>query len=162
MLSLKMFGFALTLSLTGCALALPFKGPGYDADSKKIIAPSSDKVVVALTHVVVDKQKRDKVDDHSKKIVDVIDQTPGYIGGSFRIEFFGDQLWTMTVWKDKESMDKFVNGRMHLDAMYQGASGARKMRSKVFLVSKDEIPISWDRALKELETEELTSLQYLN
>ncbi|GEM_PF-4689051 len=43
---------------------------------------------------------------------------PGYMGGKVKVEIFDDQVWTMTVWEDRESLEKFVNSTRHLDAMY--------------------------------------------
>ena len=144
--------------ITGCVFSTPFKGAGFDDDSGQILIPHDERVVVAITNAIVDRSTRGTFDSKTREIVRSIDDYEGYIAGSFRFEILGDEVWTLSVWRDREALEKFVNSRQHLDAMYSGSSAVKLMRSVVVDMPAAALPIDWDTGEKLLEAETLKPL----
>lgn len=140
----------LGLWLGGCAIATPFRGPGYMAGKVTGVAPDQS-VVVVLTNARVHQDRRAPFDLHTRKIVDSLPAQPGLVGYSVRRELFGDEVWTMTVWKTDADRARFVSSDTHRTAMAAGAPALKSVRfSRVLLPAKD-LPISWDRAKQILD-----------
>ncbi|MEM9487756.1 MAG: antibiotic biosynthesis monooxygenase family protein [Myxococcota bacterium] len=140
---------ALVLLKNGCTVARPFSGPGLSALSDSDTAP--DTVIVALTHAVVDTAIRGDFDDHTMRVAEALDGFDGFIGYSIRKELLGDEAWTMTVWADRDALDRFVESPIHQRAIAAGESALRQARFHTFEVAATEIPLSWDRALAILD-----------
>lgn len=135
----------LTVFSIGCAFSTPMKGPGYDPKNRLVTEPSSNEtVVIALTHAVLNPKTRKPFDRYVSELVRTIESNPGYIAGRFRKEVFGNQAWTYTVWRDKESLMKFAMGAKHLDAMYMSHQGLEKFRTGHKVIPVKELPISWE------------------
>jgi heme-degrading monooxygenase HmoA len=126
-------------------------GPAYNEDEGKLNLPSDQIVILALTNAKLIREKRDGFDDRSREIYENLNENPGYLGGRIRVVILGDEVWTMTVWKDKESLAKFVNGRRHLDAMYMTNQAMSYFRSTSIEVLAKDVPHSWDQIENILE-----------
>lgn len=140
----------LGLLLGGCAVATPFRGPGFTAGKVTSVAPDQD-VVVVLTNARVHRALRGPFDAQTSKVVDSLPNQPGLVGYSVRRELLGDEVWTMTVWKSEADRARFVASNSHRTAMIEGSPALKSARfSRVLLPAKD-IPISWDRAKQILD-----------
>ena len=140
----------LGLCLGGCAIATPFRGPGFIAGRVSGVEPDQP-VVVVVTNARVHSDRRAPFDLHTRKVMDSLPAQPGLVGFSVRRELFGDEAWTMTVWKSEADRARFVASDTHRAAMAAGAPALKAVRfSRVEIPAKD-IPISWDRAKQLLD-----------
>ena len=137
--------------LGGCTISTPFKGPGYNRGAGVAFDQSTDTVVVALTHAVVGKD-RDNFDRGVSRVVDSLAQQPGLIGYSLRRELFGNEAWTLTVWRDEASLDAFVRSSAHQQAIRSGAAELVAANFRRLELPASEIPIDWEHALEYLAT----------
>ncbi len=139
--------------LPACEMRTSFRGPGYDRAKGVTLPDAPQRVVVALTYATLDRATRGPFDSHSVGIVKRMDEHPGLIGYSVRVQFFGDEIWTMSVWRDHESVDAFVASRIHQDAIDNGMPAVRVAKFHRFEVPAESIPPSWaeiERILAEL------------
>ena len=137
--------------LTGCTAARPFVGPGYEPGRGVVDAEAGDTVVVALTTATLDSARRLAFDAHVSEVLRELPGHEGLIGFSARKELFGDRVWTMTVWRDEESLDRFVDSTVHRRAMSAGSPAMVSFRSRSLEVPVDEVPLAWGRAIELLD-----------
>jgi heme-degrading monooxygenase HmoA len=133
--------------LGGCAIATPFRGPGFAAGKVSGVDPGQT-VVVALTNATVHSDRREPFDTHTRKVVDTLPAQPGLIGYSVRRELFGDEAWTMTVWRTDADRARFVATDAHRAAMAAGGPALKSVRFSRVEVPARDIPLSWDRAIQ--------------
>ena len=144
---------ASTLALGGCVLATPFEGPGFS----KRAGPASDlegPLVASVTYAVISDEgdNRQVFFDYVEKVEDILVTQPGLVGYSRRADFLGNEAWTLTVWRDRESLLAFVNGQEHRRAVKQAWDTFDDAKFARLEVQPDELPIQWERALAALET----------
>ena len=149
-LKLGIAASALAL-LGGCAISTSFQGPGYDRASGTVTLPGQDTVVVALTHAVLGNSRRN-FDRGVERVVDSLEQQPGLIGYSLRRQLFGNEAWTLTVWRDEASLEAFVRSRPHREAVRSAAGELTSAAFRRVELPAAEIPIDWDTALEYLAT----------
>ena len=135
--------------LGGCAISTPFQGPGYDRSTGVSSDRADGIVIVALTHAVLGKERRN-FDRGVDRVVDSLAQQPGLIGYSLRRELFGNEAWTMTVWRDEASLEDFVRSSTHQQAIRDGAGELAGVNFSRFELPATELPIGWDTALEYL------------
>lgn len=138
-------------ALGGCTLATPFRGAAQDYRDALRELPPEQTVIVAITHAVLDRSKRGPFDRHSRYTVEQLASFPGLIGYSVRIQFLGDEVWTMTVWRSDEEREAFVHSDLHREAMAAGKPAIRQMRFARVTLPAEEIPIPWSRAMELLD-----------
>ena len=135
--------------LAGCTFATPFRGPGYDS-GRGITLPltEQDTVVVGLTHATLgdDGAKNAAFTGNIRKIVATMDRHEGLIGYSVRRQLFGNEFWTMTVWKDEASLIAFIRGREHDQAVLEGSPALADNVFARVILPREAIPLSWDQA----------------
>jgi heme-degrading monooxygenase HmoA len=126
--------------VVGCTIATPFRQlqpepEGHDAT-----------VVLVLTHAIVDNETRAPFDDYTARVVASLKNQPGLIGYAVRRQLFGNEAWTMTVWRDDAARAAFVLGTMHQEAMLNGGPALTSARFRRLQVPASEVPVSWRRA----------------
>jgi heme-degrading monooxygenase HmoA len=139
------FPMGALLMLSAFTFGTPFRtAEGFDE------IPANTYVTVGITHVITgnDKAKNDIFWDHTMRVVDSLASHKGYLGHKIRRQFFGNEAWTMTVWEDEASLQNFVVGKRHQDAIKNGLDALVKARFVRFKITKSGIPISWDDAEK--------------
>jgi heme-degrading monooxygenase HmoA len=131
------------LMLGACTLGTPFRS----AETLDAL-PEDAKVMVGMTYVMTgnDSQKNDVFWDHTMRVVDSLPSNNGYLGHKIRKQVLGNEGWTMTVWEDEQSLQKFVEGQKHQDAIKNGLDALVTARFVRFEAVKSDIPISWDNA----------------
>ncbi|MEO0476689.1 MAG: hypothetical protein AAF085_12085 [Planctomycetota bacterium] len=144
------FGVAVVMS-SGCTIATPFEGPGYEDGVGVTLDATDDSVIVVITQAVLSGGDREGFNDGTRSVMDSMDQHEGLIAWSVRREIFGDNAWTMTVWKDEVSLKKFVTSKVHRGAVKEGMPAVSQTRFYTFDVPAEALPISWDDALAQLE-----------
>jgi heme-degrading monooxygenase HmoA len=137
--------------LSGCSIATPFRGP--ETDSRNDLEVTTETVHVALTHAVVhdDRALRSEFWSQVDRIVAVLPEQPGFVGDSRRRNLTGSEAWTMTVWTDAASADRFVAHETHVTAMRTSGETLAAFRSARLDLPREDIPISWSRALELLD-----------
>jgi heme-degrading monooxygenase HmoA len=137
--------------LPSCRVAMPFSGPGYSRSEGVTLPGAGETVVVAVTHAVVDNSKRGPFDEGTRRVDESLSSLDGFIGRSLRIHLFGNEAWTMTVWRDEESLDAFVASTTHRRAIRDGMPALKSARFLRFRIPTREVPPSWGDVLKRLD-----------
>lgn len=129
--------------------AFTFGTPFQSSEALEKI-PADVQVFVGITHVTTgDDSAKNKIFwDHTMRVVDSLPSHEGYLGHKIRKQLFGNEAWTMTVWKDEAAIQNFVSGEKHSNAMQNGLDAVAKARFVRFEIPKSAIPISWDDAEK--------------
>lgn len=142
-------GLALAVGLTllpACArleLATPFRGPGYAKGQGVTLPHAGDTVVVALTNATLDPDTRRIFDHHTKLVIQSLPGNDGYIGHSVRSRVFGNEVWTVTVWRDQVSAEAFVRSPVHLEAIRAGMIAVKTARFHQFTLPANQVPPPW-------------------
>ena len=138
--------------ISGCDVATPFRGSGYQSEAGVTIG-EGDELIVAITNAELseDDQLRSVFWGYVKKVERSLDGRSGFVGYSKRAELLGSEVWTMTVWTDKASLEAFVRSDEHQAAIREALPALSSVRFARFEVGRAEIPVSWERALTELE-----------
>jgi heme-degrading monooxygenase HmoA len=156
----RLLGVSLgSLLLQCCTFSPGFKGPAYSKENRALALPSHEKVIVAITHAKLIRKERKDFDKHSRKIYTTLYENPGYLGGRVKVILGGDEVWTLTVWKDSSSLQQFVNSRRHLDAMYKTDQAVSHMRSISQEMLVENVPYTWKAVDIILEDVPLTKYQ---
>ena len=134
---------AVVLLLGGCAISTPFpqlkEAPGVG---------SEEKVVVVLTHIVVDSNQRNEFDRQTRRVIDSLPSQRGMLGYSARIQLFGNEAWTMSVWAEDTDRAGFVRSAVHQEAIVKSAPAIVSIQLKRLTLARKNIPESWPRALE--------------
>ncbi len=142
---------ASVMGLGGCALASPFRGPGYSSREGVVLPGVGETVWVGITNAQVDRATRRVFDDHTRKVIDGLPASDGFVGYSLRSRILGNEVWTMTVWRDEEALDGFVSSSVHRAAMREGMSPVIRAKFLRFELPSDAVPMSWDEVLVRLD-----------
>ena len=140
------------IGLGGCAIATPFKGPGYSS-SKGVTASGSGPVTIAITQAVLkdDGTQRKSFWNQVSSVETSLANQPGLIGYSLRRELIGDNSWTLTAWVDEDSLRAFIEDVAHQDAIRDARGALMQARFVRTTLSRADLPLSWTTALEILE-----------
>lgn len=140
------------LGLSGCAIATPFKGPGYNSN-KGVTASGAGPVTIAITQAVLkdDGMKRKSFWNQVSSVEASLANQPGLIGYSLRRELIGDNSWTLTAWVDEDSLRAFVEDVPHQDAIRDASGALMQARFVRTTLARADLPLSWTTALEILE-----------
>ncbi|MFK7827586.1 MAG: hypothetical protein AB8G05_25805 [Oligoflexales bacterium] len=149
---LKLIYLSLVCILvTSCSLdfSAPLAGPLLlNAQIRPKVA---NEVIVAITNANVERHLRSKFLDISKEFYSSLYSVEGYVGGSLRLEPFGNQVWTLTIWKDKDALDRFALEQPHMASIFSNSEGIIKSRSTSFAMKSKLVPEVWEKAIATLE-----------
>lgn len=146
---------SFVITMTSCTFAPKFNGPKFDRATKTLKVDPDKEVVLALTNAKLTRGKRGGFDSRSKQIFENLKNHEGYIGGMVKVEIFGDEVWTMTVWETEDDLKKFVNSSQHMDAMYMTNQAMKQFRHLNVKVLAKELPYSWEKAQELLNSKKL-------
>ena len=135
----------MSLMLTAFTFGSPFRA------SKELDQLSPETMVtVGITHVTTgdDSKKNDIFWQYTYAVIDSLASHKGYLGHKIRKQIFGSEAWTMTVWKDEASLNAFVRGDMHSQAIQNGLDAVAKARFVRLTIERSKIPLSWAEAEK--------------
>jgi heme-degrading monooxygenase HmoA len=146
---------ALAVAASGCTVARPFSRPG-PGPAAAIPEGGRSTVTVVLTHAALEGSKRGPFDEYTRRVVDALESgtVAGLVGFSVRREIFGDQVWTMSVWADREASRTFAASSPHREAMERASDAIRSLRVVSFEVPPSAVPPSWEDALRRLDRPE--------
>jgi hypothetical protein len=80
-----------------------------------------------------------------------MNEQDGLVGYSVRKELFGSRVWTMSVWIDRASMERFVVSTAHRKAMASGTITQGSFITAAASVDASLIPPTWAKAERMLE-----------
>ncbi|MBJ7414604.1 MAG: antibiotic biosynthesis monooxygenase [Niveispirillum sp.] len=142
----------LGLSLGGCAFSTPFKGPGY-ARGTGVTLSGDGPVVIALSKATLKAGSAGRAQfwDHTSRVHSSLDGQPGLIGYSLRRTLDGSTGWTMTVWRDDESLRAFIRSDVHRTAIKSAMDSLDNATFARFIHPRASVPPTWDEALVILE-----------
>ena len=130
------------LLLAGCAI-----GPPFRTQSALQNFQDDDLVVVGLTKAVrgKDARKNKLFWDNTMAVIDSLKrgEHPGLLGHAVRVEILGKASWTMTVWKDEESLNNFVRSPIHQKAIREGFAALKDAKFARVKRAVKDIPLSW-------------------
>ncbi len=137
----------LVVSIAGCAVARPFATTGADRLEQE------QRVLVVVTHAVIHPERRGAFDEYVDRLVDVMDasKVDGLIGFSIRKQLLGNEVWTLTVWRDEVALAAFMRSGLHREAVQRAGDAVASLRSHHFQIDGASSPPSWTSALSALE-----------
>jgi heme-degrading monooxygenase HmoA len=144
-----MISFLIEFFVGACRIGTPWEEiKSKDANLEK-------EVIVGLTYIEVgnDSEKNKIFWKHTFDLKNKLKKYSGFIGVSIRKEIFGNKGWTMSVWEDEESLEKFVYGERHQKAIDEGKPALIKTKFARIKAKRSEIPFSWKRVETELDSE---------
>lgn len=128
-------------------------GCSYTAPFRRVEAVSPDAtVIVTLSAVEHQKGQRKPFFVDTKRVLADLPNQAGLVGYSFRFQLIGNKAWTMTAWKDEASRNHFSRSPIHLAAVRNSRVTAQKMRFITVTLPAGSLPMSWDEAIRLLET----------
>jgi len=141
----------ILLSLEGCAVSTTFTGPKSQRLEK------NQEVIVVVTHAILKEtsEKKSTFWSYVTQIENSLNEHDGFIGFSKRRTLLGDEAWTLTVWKDVASLNKFVRSKIHQRAIQEAMPSLNSMRFTRFTTSAKKLPVPWEQALKVLEEQNI-------
>lgn len=136
----------LALSLSGCAIATPFRdNPEARAKAGPAIAAITEAQLGA------DRAARNRFWEGTRRVEQALMQQPGFLGYSIRREILGDRAWTMTVWQSEADLLRFVQSDMHREAIRIGRPALVSGRFARVPLAPGERSLTWARALEAIE-----------
>lgn len=151
--------------VSGCAFASSFRGESRLREIAREgraglgvhggAGSKAASVTVGLTNAVLDGKTRAVFDDYTRRVIKSLPDQPGYVGHSVRSRPFGNEVWTMTVWRDESALDAFVASDIHRTAIRQGLGAVKSARFARFEWPADRGPPTWAEALRVLEQAEV-------
>lgn len=124
----------------------PFVGPGYDPERGVLRAAPDEELLVVINYAWFDAHKREPIDTHMVRVFESLcsDPHPGYVGGSIII--YAEDAWTMSAWRDEESILRFYGSQAHAAAIDAALPSVFHTRPARLKVAAREVPLSWERA----------------
>jgi heme-degrading monooxygenase HmoA len=144
-------GLSAAFGLVGCAVARPFSGPGYTKHQGVTLDGAGTNVVVGVTNAQVDGAARGVFDEFTRRTIESLASNDGFIGYSVRSRPLGNEVWTMTVWRDSPALDSFVQSPAHRAAMREGLAPVVRAKFLRFEVPAAEVPPTWESVLDRLK-----------
>lgn len=136
----------------GCRVATPFRGPGFDDDGG-VRAEVPDSVVVALTAGRIEAGGASAFSARLDEVLAAMPANDGLVAFSVRRDLFGDRVWTMSAWRDDDSLDRFLASPEHLRAVREGGIPRGTVDFVRVALPKALLPLSWTQAERLLDDE---------
>jgi heme-degrading monooxygenase HmoA len=162
------FGTALLAlaALAGCEyvsadgwIYSPFEGPGFSMqDGLTVDLPGEHQYIVATTYLPIQQtpEATELFSGHMQALQAELDAGPdGLIGYSLATTVLGDEVRTLSVWRDADALFAFTLGPAHSAAIDDAAAIEQPGTAKVFnwTATADELPPRWDDARERIETD---------
>ncbi len=135
--------FLLVLIFSGCAVSTPYR-------SMSSLSPDGT-VIVSVTHAIVKDEGRSLFDRYVDQIIASLSRQPGLVGYRVRTKLLGNEVWTMTYWKDESARAAFVSSEIHTRAMKAGIPTLVSARFYRFERPSSSRELTWEEALYELQ-----------
>lgn len=126
-------------------IGYPFAGPGVSENKRE-----HEKLIAVVTRGEIEFGKGKRFFEDLNMTMDAIPGSEGLVGYAARKQLIGPKVWTLSVWLDQESLQKFVRSESHQAAASNGSIRPDSFVSKLFEVPPENLPISWKAALAAL------------
>jgi len=130
---------------TACRVATPFRGPGLD-DDQGVRAEVPETVVVALTAGRIEVGGAGRFAARLDEVLSVLPANDGLVAFTVRRELFGSRVWTMSAWRDDDSLDRFLASPEHVRAVRDGGIPRSSVDFVRVALPKALLPLSWPQA----------------
>lgn len=136
--------------ISACAREIPLQGP---INRSATPGYSNSKVVIDITHVSLNpnKKQRSQFFAYQDLMAKNLNNIEGFLGYS-RL-FTELESWTMTIWKDEQSLELFLNSKIHMDTIYKTYMAMSDVRSSKIELPLKEAILSWDKAKKIVDSQ---------
>lgn len=145
------------LCIAAVFLSVFIASVGCDRTSDKSLTAScvmqksetaSDSVVVGMTRAVLgdDFFKNVRFWYHTFLVVRSLEQNSGYLSHQVRGSVWKGDAWTLTVWEDEASLERFVGSKTHRAAMKKGWAALERADFARIVIARSDLPISWPQA----------------
>lgn len=150
---LHLASLALLAGLLGaCAVATPLPrlaDPSIAADRQ-----ADQPVVLVLTRVVVDPERRAEFDRQNRRVLASMGQQPGLLGHAVRKQLFGNEAWTLSAWANDEARAAFMRSAVHQEAIAKSMPALVSVELKRLTLPRKDLPRDWDAVLRLLDEPE--------
>lgn len=85
---------------------------------------------------------------HTLRITAQLRRSPGLLGYALRAEPLAGRFWTLSAWRDEESLDAFVRTPPHARTMTALAARMGATRFIRWTLAGAQLPPGWDDALR--------------
>jgi len=138
---------ALVLSLLGsCRVGYPFRGPGYDSERGVVHPKAGSRVVAVITRGDIKPGEGNRFASALRTILHTMSEQDGLVGYSVRKSLFGSRVWTMSVWVDRASVERFVRSPAHAKAMAEGSIQNASFIAAYVQIDTSRVPLTWSEA----------------
>jgi quinol monooxygenase YgiN len=135
---------ALIAFINGCAINSPY--PKFDSSAIN----ADEQLVLVISRIIIDTKQRQEFDKQTSLVIKSMPSHEGMLGFSARREIFGEQAWTLSVWRNNEAVNKFVRSAVHFEAMKKSQPAIVTTEFKRLTVKASELPRNWSDALATL------------
>ena len=143
----------LAAGAASCRVATPFRGPGFDDDDGGVRVEVPDSVVVAITAGRIEAGGTRAFSASLDEVLSAMPANDGLVAFSVRRELFGDRVWTMSAWRDDDSLDRFLASPEHVRAVREGGIPRDAVDFVRLMLPKALLPLSWTQAERLLDGE---------
>jgi heme-degrading monooxygenase HmoA len=109
-----------------------------------------DLLLAVVTYARIRRGVRLRFTWHAWRVLRTLGGTPGLVLRANRVQPFGNEAWTLTVWRDESALQAFDTSPSHREAVARSRELLSHFQSQRFAVTRGELPIAWKRALSEL------------
>ncbi|MEM7602646.1 MAG: antibiotic biosynthesis monooxygenase [Verrucomicrobiota bacterium] len=134
-------------------IGFPFSGPGITSDTND----SQDrevKLIAVATSGKINFGKGRRFFSDLNATMESIREHEGLVGYAARKQLIGSKVWTVSVWRDKAALRRFVRSDAHQAAIEGGSISRESVRSAMFEVEPGDLPIPWKSVVEALKTQE--------
>ena len=85
----------------------------------------------------------------TRKVLKQLRDAPGLIGYTIQARSIRGPFWTLSAWSDQANMRVFIESGAHQHATIAVARHMERFATSSWLISQEDLPPSWSRALKE-------------
>jgi heme-degrading monooxygenase HmoA len=127
-------------------------GTSYRAVDTSRPKPDAE-VIVVITEVRLgaDSSARAEFWRQVWAVESALPKQPGLVGYALRREVFGTTAWTMTLWRDEDSIRAFIRSAIHSKAMQNGLPATINTRFVRFRRPWNVGPPGWVEAIDQLK-----------
>lgn len=146
---------SMAAALTGVHMATPSRGPG-NARSHGVTLPDSGPTAVgAITHATLDRKMHGPFDDRTRRMVASLPLQAHHVGFGVPIRLPGNEVWTMTVWKDDAALEAYRSLPVHRTAIREGIAAVKTAPFLRFEWPAGEVPPPRPELMRRLESAEV-------
>jgi heme-degrading monooxygenase HmoA len=141
----RLTGALVASLLSACIVATPLSGPGF-VSGEDLAAAGVGQVIVSVTEAEIknDDGAADLFWFYIRRIDEALSRSEGMIAASKRFEILGSRAWTMTVWRDEDSLRRFLETDAHKAAVRRVYEMIDRGRFVTFVAAPRDLPLNWE------------------